>query len=881
VHALAELDDDWVDAYCVLYDAIWAVECALTQRYIDLRRQYQISDLDPTLLESDETFEQLYHQRSSLIVSTFQFKGPIIPPTDLMESLAINLLAWDTSLDQFLSQQDSLLQHRMSLPQAPLRILSYGKHIDELRPYTEAATRTCAEWMTSRKAGASAQSGNPRSSVEPDGTDASVITNIHSRPGDDDLKAWVTKMASANASLYSQPLDGPDVPLYLVDCPKLHAIPRKYIAYQLRWSDKWAYESIQGDASFVNWKEGVQCPSCASGAKIKCARLLEPLHNPSVTTKSTAIHHTDDQSQHSEQTMNSNTATSNSTTSQHTSDHSSLINSFPGQSTIHTIASQTHSDPGIARSTTSQLPQYTESPISPTTFSPSSYSPRPYGSSMSDYPISPLTESFDLALPEVASSRLSMNLPIPVHTPSTTDLPTARTSISIAAPSSSRIRPDPSSPSLTWNATSHTTTKPASRSARFSSMRRKPTTKDKDLAQLPKEPLFAFSSSGRSSLLWGKASSHVTRFDMSVSESSIQQGCKYVAEGLEAAAAGERKCVIIAAKNASKKRLMVFNGMNTIRESEVELEVTGKAHEISVAVSKDDKHVAISLNDQIDMFCLEGGLRRVAFHQQPDVYELRDSASTPSVIRPPSSGPAPDDTKIPASKDAAEDQETPTSIISRKLYFSTDSQRLVVATQLSSHSVSLDVWDIARAPISPISQSRSFKLPPRVLNDGDLTSVFYDPTRRAALVTAFISKEYPLLIPFPGYAALQNETFSTKIVAAAQSPSGSVFVVANAMTEIIMFEYTAKGAFAPRKLKKASSKISSSVFKPGAIVLGMPAEDVLKVFWIREGRCMLRTIRLGMTEGIQDVDIRGKYDELISRSLVGTPSVGIAELDGG
>jgi hypothetical protein len=880
MHALAELDDDWIDAYCVLYDAIWTVECALTQRYIDLRRQYQTRDLDPTLLENDETFEQLYHQRSSLIVSTFQFKGPIIPPTDLMESLAINLLAWDTSLDQFLSRQDSLLQHRMSLPQAPLRVLSYGKHVEELKPYTEAATRTFAEWMSNREAGASSQSGNPHSAAESDGTNVSLIVDMHPRPGDEDVRAWITKMASANASLYSQPLDGPDVPIYLVDCPKLHAVPKKYLAYQLRWSDKWAYESIQGDAGFVNWKEGVQCPSCASGVKIKCARLLEPLHTTSATKTCSAIHHTDNQSQHSEQTMNSNTATSNSTTSQ-LMDQGSQINGYPGQSINHTIASQTQSDPGIARSTILQLPQYTESPISPTTFSPSSYFPRPYGSSMSDYPISPLTESFDLTLPEVASSRLSMNLPIPVHTPSTTDLPTVQSFISTASLDSNRMRPDPSSPSLTWSATSHTKPKPASRSARFSSMRRKPSTKDKDLAQLPKEPIFAFSSSGRSLLLWGKAGAHVTRFDMSVGESSIQQGCKYVAEGLEAAAAGERKCVIIATKGTSKRRLMVFDGMNTVCESEVELEVTGKAHEISVAISKDDKHVAVSLNDQIDLFGVEGGLRRISFHQQSDVYELRDAATTLSVTRPPSSSPAAEHIKAPASKDAVEDQETSTSIISRKLYFSTDSQRLVVATQLSSHSITLDVWDITRAPISPISQSRSFKLPPRVLNDGDLTSVFYDPIRRAALVTAFISKEYPLLIPFPGYAALANETFSTKIVAAAQSPSGSVFVVANAMTEIIMFEYTAKGAFAPRKLKKASSKISSSVFKPGAIVLGMPAEDVLKVFWIRDGKCMLRTIRLGMTEGIQDVDIRGKYDELNSRSVVGAPSVGIAELDGG
>jgi hypothetical protein len=304
MHALAELDDDWVHAYLVLYDALWAVECALTQRYIDLRRQHQTSDLDPPLLENDEIFEQLYHQRSSLIVSAFQFKGPITPPTDLMESLAINLLAWDSSLDHFLSRQDSLLKHRMSLPQAPLRVLSYGKHIDELMPYTEVATRSFAEWMSNRKAGATViQSGYLDSLTDPDGTNAPAITNMHSRPQDEDIRAWVTKISSSNASLYSQPLNGPDVPIYLVDCPKLHAVPRKYLAYQLRWSDKWAYESIQGDASFVNWKEGVQCPSCASGEKIKCARLLEPLHIPFMKRTSDATQHTDIQSQHSEQTQ--------------------------------------------------------------------------------------------------------------------------------------------------------------------------------------------------------------------------------------------------------------------------------------------------------------------------------------------------------------------------------------------------------------------------------------------------------------------------------------------------------------------------------------------------------------------------------------------------
>jgi hypothetical protein len=580
MHALAEVDDDWIDAYCVLYDAIWAVECALTQRCIDLRRQHQTSIMDPSLHENDETSEQLYHQKSSLIVSAFHFKGPIIPPSDLMESLAINLLAWDPSLDYFLSRQDSLLQRRMSLPQASSRNINYGKNIDNLRPYLEAAMMSFAEWMSDRKAGAMMKPCHIHGSVAYEGSDAAVSTNLLSRPRDEDIKVWVNKMASANASLYSQPLEGPDLPVYVVDCPKLHAVPKKYIAYQLRWSDKWAYDNIQGDAALVKWKEGVQCPSCASGEKIKCARLLEPLHTPSILKATETAQYNGSRSQHSGQSPNSSTVISASITSQSVSDQGSLNDSFPGQLTMHTIASQTHSDPGITRSSEVRLPQYTESPISPTTFDPSSHFPRSYGSSMSNCPISPLTESFDLALPEVASSRRSMNLPIPVYTPSTASHQPSNISVSATALDSTGIRLDTASSSLTWSALSHIKSKPASRSARLaSSIRRKPTTKDKDLTLLPSETAFAFSSSGRSLLLWGKTGSNVTRFDISVSESSFRQGCRYVTEGLEAVAAGEKKCVVIVATQTSKRRLMVFDSLNTTCESEVELEVSGKLQE--------------------------------------------------------------------------------------------------------------------------------------------------------------------------------------------------------------------------------------------------------------------------------------------------------------
>ena len=131
----------------------------------------------------------------------------------------------------------------------------------------------------------------------------------------------------------------------------------------------------------------------------------------------------------------------------------------------------------------------------------------------------------------------------------------------------------------------------------------------------------------------------------------------------------------------------------------------------------------------------------------------------------------------------------------------------------------------------------------------------------------------------------QNETYSTKIISAAQSPSGSALIVANSMTEIIQFEYTAKGTLSPRKLKKSSSKISNNVFKPGAIALAMPSEDTLLAFWVKDGKCMLRTVKLGVTETIKDVDIRPHYDRLMNmkdRPIIGrAPSLDIPELDSG
>lgn len=103
------MEEDWIDAYWVLFDCIWAVECAVTQRYVDLRRQTSVFGSNQIGASADETLELLYQSRTNLIVSIFNVTGPMMPPSSLLDSLAATLLDWNEDLDNFLSRQDSLL----------------------------------------------------------------------------------------------------------------------------------------------------------------------------------------------------------------------------------------------------------------------------------------------------------------------------------------------------------------------------------------------------------------------------------------------------------------------------------------------------------------------------------------------------------------------------------------------------------------------------------------------------------------------------------------------------------------------------------------------------------------------------------------------------
>jgi hypothetical protein len=126
-----------------------------------------------------------------------------------------------------------------------------------------------------------------------------------------------------------------------------------------------------------------------------------------------------------------------------------------------------------------------------------------------------------------------------------------------------------------------------------------------------------------------------------------------------------------------------------------------------------------------------------------------------------------------------------------------------------------------------------------------------------------LNKEYPNLIAIPGYDDPLCETYGTKVVHAAQSPSGSRFVIANGMTEFYLFDYKPNGTLSPRRMKKAASKMHSSTFKPGQLALSMPHEGMVLAFWVKDQKLTLRVFKVGDGETFSDFDLRAGYDSAI------------------
>jgi len=214
------------------------------------------------------------------------------------------------------------------------------------------------------------------------------------------------------------------------------------------------------------------------------------------------------------------------------------------------LASQYSGSIGAPSSSFDNPPDYIDSPISPAVQFHRSLSQSSYPI---ESPVSPFNESLNIPIPAI--SRMSIDLPIPVNTPSleesATDNRSDVSSLRLNTPSAESHR-SASVPSISK-------LKSPSRTVRIAnSIRRKPTIKKEEEYPLPKDPTFVFSASGHSLLLWGKGGEYLVRFDIPSSGAASIQGCKYAISGIEAAAAGNHKCVIIAANGLKVTRQPVI-----------------------------------------------------------------------------------------------------------------------------------------------------------------------------------------------------------------------------------------------------------------------------------------------------------------------------------
>jgi hypothetical protein len=242
------MEEDWADAFWVLFDCLWAVESAIIQRYVDIRRQSGVTGVSTeSIVESDESLELLYQTRTSLLTTIFHPTGPMTPPPGLMSCLATSLVEWNDDLETFLSRQDSVLvshayfllvtrpcplttayYYQRTTPRIEhTRTASYGKQVSELGGYYEMAQQGFADWLSTRK---------------PSFEQFTIRPTLTSNDMQEIVRDWLVRMTSTNVETQAKDLECPLTPVYIVDCPKLHVIPKRLLEYKLRWCDKWAYE---------------------------------------------------------------------------------------------------------------------------------------------------------------------------------------------------------------------------------------------------------------------------------------------------------------------------------------------------------------------------------------------------------------------------------------------------------------------------------------------------------------------------------------------------------------------------------------------------------------------------------------------------------------
>ncbi|KAE8350718.1 hypothetical protein BDV28DRAFT_138608 [Aspergillus coremiiformis] len=365
---------------------------------------------------------------------------------------------------------------------------------------------------------------------------------------------------------------------------------------------------------------------------------------------------------------------------------------------------------------------------------------------------------------------------------------------------------------------------------------------------LPREPRFSFSASGRSLLLWGVGSNWVTRFEIPSVGGQRPKGYRYDVSGVQYSAAGDQRCAVIAAVGEHYE-LLVFKGFGLSPEAHLPIEIHHHSlPPIHMVMSRDDRYVAFTLKNEVRVYeLIPSGIRKVSFGGSED-----PSACVCDSMAPP--------THIVGS-DVTQGQE---AIIERKLQFSVDGKYFVIATHLTDSNAYVDVWDLSLKRWDSVpGKSTSFRLSHRTTNNQDLTCVFYDTVHHAIILPAFFEREFPITSSLADKDILHDPA-STRIIHAAQSPTESQFAIANGMNQIYLFDSKASGTLRVTRMKKASHRISSSVFRPGYLTLSFPQDDEVLLFWMDNGKLMLRTVRLhDGTQTSKDYDLRSDFDRLM------------------
>jgi hypothetical protein len=130
----------------------------------------------------------------------------------------------------------------------------------ELSPYLDDALKRFPDWLATHERVAE-QITVPKAAVT-----ANDLQEM--------VKEWIVRMTASNVETFTREMQSSVQSVYIVDCPKLHALPKQLLEYKLRWCDKWAYEvqniiqytaiiptnelqSIQENSPIINWKEGM------------------------------------------------------------------------------------------------------------------------------------------------------------------------------------------------------------------------------------------------------------------------------------------------------------------------------------------------------------------------------------------------------------------------------------------------------------------------------------------------------------------------------------------------------------------------------------------------------------------------------------------------